>query len=73
MKQRCAIIVKGNHHTWSFHFDAKPEYIQDWRDDGLEIDEIYYAIPAWVVNLGLTRPWMFFEDLLYFRNPFAKH
>lgn len=70
--KRYAIQVRGREHSWSFHVSAKPEHVEDWRADGLEVDEILHSIPEWVVNLGLLRPWCFFEDLFYFRNPFAR-
>ena len=71
MKTRLSISVKGNNHRWSFRIDADPKYLEEWRADGLEIDEVYNSIPEFIVNLGLTRIWCFFEDLFYFRNPFT--
>ena len=72
MKQRLSITIKGNSYTWSFRINEDTKYLQEWRDDGLEVYEIVNEIPEWVVNLGLTKIWCFFEDLLYFRNPFKK-
>jgi len=72
MKTRLSISVKGNNHSWNFNIDADPKYLEEWRADGLEINEICNVIPEWIINLGLIRIWCFFEDLFYFKNPFAK-
>lgn len=70
-RQRLSITVRGKHKTWSFHFDGDPQYLQEWRDDGLEIDELYYSIPEWLPS-PLMRAWCFITDLFYLRNPFWK-
>lgn len=64
-----SITVKGNQKTWSFNFYADPKYLKEWREDGLEIDEIVNTIPEFVVNIGLTKVWVFFQDILNFKNP----
>ncbi len=70
MKQRLIISVRGTRHEWNFQIMGDPKYLQEWRDDGLNVDELFHSIPEWVVNAKLASVWMFFEDLLYFRNPF---
>jgi len=65
-----SITVRGNHHKWSFNFYTDPQHIQEWREDGLEIDEIMNTIPVWVADRGWTRAWCFVQDLFHFRNPF---
>lgn len=70
-KKLFSVTVRGNRHTWSFHFYGDSSNLQTWRDDGLEIDEIINTIPEWAVDLGLLRPWCFFQDLFHFRNPFT--
>lgn len=74
-KKLLSITVKGNHHEWSFNFYDDPKYIQEWRDDGLEIDEICNTIPEWVVSFKLVKQWVFLQDLFNFKNPFtaSKH
>lgn len=69
-KKLYGLEVRGRHHTWSFHVYVDPKYIQEWRDDGLEIDEIGNTIPERVVDLGLTRIWCFVQDVFHFKNPF---
>lgn len=63
MKKLHAITVKGRHKTWSFHCYLDPQYLSEWREDGLEIDPIENIIPECVVYMGLTRPWCFVQDL----------
>ncbi len=70
-KKLLSITVKGNHHEWSFNFYADPKYIQEWREDGLEIDEICNTIPEWVANFKLVKQWVFLQDLFNFKNPFT--
>lgn len=69
MKQLLAITVRGKQHTWTFHFDGDPKYLQEWRDDGLEVDELYNTIPEWLPGWAI-RPWCFIQDCFCFRNPF---
>lgn len=66
------INVKGKNKKWGFHFYGDPKYIEEWRADGLDITEIENVIPAWIVDLGLLRPWCFVQDVWNFKNPFRK-
>jgi hypothetical protein len=70
MKREMAVTVRGKQHEWSFHFDGDPKYLQEWRDDGIEVYEIYNSIPMWVADAELTRIWCFVQDCFNFRNPF---
>lgn len=40
MKKLFNITVEGFNKTWGFLFEGDDEFLQDWRDDGLEIDEV---------------------------------
>ena len=71
-KKLISITVKGRERTWSFNFYGDPKYIKEWRDDGLDIDEICNTIPEWVADLGLVRPWCFMQDLFNFKNPWRR-
>ena len=62
-----SIEVKGKTKVWSFKFYADPKYIEQWREEGLEINEVINTIPEWVVEYGLTGFWIFFQDLFNFR------
>lgn len=53
-KRQLAITVRGKQHSWSFHFEGDPKYLAEWRDDGLEIDEVHYSIPESIVDLRIT-------------------
>ena len=66
MKRRYAIIVKGNQHTWSFSVWAEPEHVDDWREDGLEVDEIINTVPLWV-PAPLRKWWILAQDIFNFR------
>ena len=58
-----SVTVRGNRKTWSFNFYGDPKHLNEWRTDGLEIGEIENVIPVWIVTLGLTRMWCFFQDV----------
>lgn len=70
MKRKMSITVRGKGHTWSFEFDGDPKYLEEWRADGLEVDELIYSIPEWL-PVPLFRVWCFLQDCFYLRNPFA--
>jgi len=62
-----SIEIKGKHKSWSFPFYGDSKYLNEWREDGLKIDEIVNTIPEWVVDLGLTKVWCFFQDIFNFK------
>ena len=62
-----SVTVKGKNHEWSFNFQGDPKHLEDWREDGLEIDVVENIIPEWIVDLGLTRVWCFLQDLWNFK------
>jgi len=62
-----SVEVTGASKTWSFLFYGDPKYLEEWRNDGLEVDEIINTIPEWVMDLGLTRPWIFLQDIFNFK------
>ena len=66
-KKLFSISVNGKSKKWTFLFHEDYKYLKEWREDGLEIDEIINVIPVWVVESGLTRPWIFFQDLFNFK------
>lgn len=39
-----SITVHGNSKVWCFDVPAEPEWVDDWRNDGLEVDEIMCEI-----------------------------
>ena len=69
MTRRYSLIVHGKHRTWSFTIDAYPAHVDDWRADGLIVDELIYSIPKWAVDAGLTRVWCRCSDVFNFRRP----
>ena len=73
MNKLYEIQVKGKTKDWLFIVEANPKYIQEWRNDGLVIDELLNKIPKWWVDMGFSvRFWCFWQDLLNFNNPFKK-
>jgi hypothetical protein len=40
-----SLTVSGTNKTWVFEIPAEPEWVEDWREDGLEIDEIIAQMP----------------------------
>lgn len=70
-KKLHSITVRGNNHTWTFHAYLDPQYLDEWREDGLEIDEIQNTVPAWTVDLGLSGVWCFLQDCFHLKNPLA--
>ncbi len=71
-KKLYSLTIRGREKTWTFDTYVEPKYVDEWRADGIEIDEVCNVIPVWVADLGLTRAWCFFQDLFYFKNPFSR-
>lgn len=66
------IHIRGRHKSWGFNFYGDPKYLDEWREDGLEVTEIVNTVPAWVVDIGMVRPWIFMQDILNFKNPWGR-
>lgn len=49
MKKLYSITVKGKQKEWGFDVWLDPKYLPDWREDGLQIDEVFNIIPVWVL------------------------
>ena len=62
-KKLLAIDVRGKRREWSFLFLGDPKYLDEWRADGLRVDEVVNVIPQKVVNLGLARVWCCLQDI----------
>jgi hypothetical protein len=69
MAKRYSLTVRGATHLWSFDVLVDPQYVAEWRADGLDLEEVVNVIPAWVVQLGLVRPWCLAQDVFHFRHP----
>ena len=63
MNKVMMITVRGKRHEWCFEFDGDPKYLDEWREDGLEIDEVLNSVPAWAVDMGLLNVWCFVQDI----------
>jgi hypothetical protein len=62
VKRLYSVTVRGREKTWGLPIKALPEHVEDWRADGLEVDELINTIPVWIHGLGLTRPWCAAQD-----------
>jgi len=67
MNKLMSIEVKGNTKKWSFNFYGDPKYLDEWRKDGLEINEIVNTVPLSVANAGLSGIWMKCQDIFNFK------
>jgi hypothetical protein len=48
--------------TFGFPFTGDPKYLEEWRSEGFEIDEVLNTVPAWAADLGLARIWCRVQD-----------
>jgi hypothetical protein len=69
-KEMLIVTVRGKKNSWTFPTYGDTKYLQEWREDGLEIFVLENTVPSWVAVLGMARPWCFFQDIFNFRNPF---
>lgn len=67
MKKLLSITVKGKSHTWSFNFYGDDKYLDQWRDDGLDIDEVVNVIPEQIAAFRLTKIYCFLQDMFNFK------
>lgn len=64
MKKRYLLRIVGKSgEAWPFEVLVNPNDIQQYRDDGIEIYELYNTIPEIL--------WRGFLDIVRFRNPFG--
>ena len=61
---RMFVTVRGRQHEWSFQFDGNPDHLEEWRADGLEVNEVEYVVPYWVAAIGLAEWWCFAQALV---------
>lgn len=64
MNKRLAVTVKGKEKDWCFIFTGDPQYLDEWRADGLEVDEVVNIVPDWVAAIGMTRAWCKMQDII---------
>ncbi len=63
--KKLAVEVQGKTKRWEFMFDGDTKYLDEWRADGLVVDEVCNTIPLWVQRNRFTVPWVFIQDVLY--------
>jgi len=57
--------VHGKNKTWDFEVNGDTKFLEEWRDDELDINPMVNIIPEWIVNIGLLKPWCFFQDIFH--------
>jgi hypothetical protein len=67
---RATIEVRGKRSSWGVDWQASQAQIDAMRADGIDVGIVANSIPEWVVDIGLARPWCFFQDIWNFKNPF---
>ena len=67
---RALLHVQGKHSSWVVISDMSDKQIESMRADGIEVGIVENSIPAWAVEAGMLRPWIFVQDVWSFRNPF---
>jgi hypothetical protein len=70
LKRPYVYCLRGRQHEWAVTIKLTPEGAADMRADGIDLGEVWYRVPAWVVQIGLGRLWMRATDIFHFRNPF---
>lgn len=61
MKRPMSIEVRGRAHRWIFNFDGDPSHLEDWRADGLEVNELQGSVPFEIAGTPLMRPWLWLQ------------
>ena len=57
------LTVRGRASRWSFEIEGRPEYLAEWLEDGLVVEELVNTVPEWVVKLRLEKVWCFLQDV----------
>lgn len=67
-----SLVLRGKSgKEYTFRVNVDPAHIHHWESEGFQLDgPIVGWIPMWAVQLGLTKPWLFVQDVFNFRNPF---
>ena len=65
------IEIRGKSNEWGVPAVLSDEQIAAMRADGVEIGEIFYTIPSFLIGTPFFRVWIFAQDLWNFRNPFV--
>lgn len=66
IKRLFALRVKGKSHDYYFQVWLDPQFLDEWREEGIELDEIINTIPGWLPSV-LVKPWVVLQDIFNFR------
>ena len=70
MKKLYELPIKGRKKQWGFEVWLEEKHIKDYLEDGLQLDEIVASIPAWVVMIGFTTPYLWIKQTIDCNNVF---
>jgi hypothetical protein len=65
MKKVLGITIQRKTKQWNFETVGDEKHIEEWRADGVQIDEVVNKIPEWIVIAGMSRIWCFFQNLFW--------
>lgn len=60
------VKIKGKSNDYYFHVWLGPEFLDEYREDGIELDEVINTVPAWLPAV-LVKPWVAAQDIFNFR------
>ena len=66
-----SLEIQGRTKQWGIPVYAEPEWVEDWRADGLEVSEVLNRIPEWMPSWAI-KPFCRLQDLWNFKNPWSK-
>ncbi len=65
--KRYSVTLAGKRKRWGFTIRARPEHVEGWRADGLEVDELLHSFPEWMPTWA-RRLSVRLSDLAWFRG-----
>ena len=65
MRRTYCYFIRGQHHEWAINVELTPQGAADMRADGIELGEVWYGIPDWIVVARLASAWMFVADIFH--------
>jgi hypothetical protein len=57
------LTVKGRTRNHCFNVIADDTYLQEWRDDGIDINPLVNEIPWWAADGILLKVWCWLQDI----------
>jgi hypothetical protein len=57
------VYVQGKTKEYGFDTKCYPEFIDEMREQGINIDLLNHSVPKWAVNMGLWNVWCWLQDI----------